>query len=1054
MKCWAGGMNDFANLQKGLAGGKRALYEDKNTEEGGHDPLADNLRGSRRVSKSRSYASSDAKGGLGTTATSSSLSSPIGPHRPSHSHEKHTQLPANTATPAVSTPAGVGQAILSGRRGDYGLEGMHMQMLPTLADPVKATLVDEEDSPAMYHDLLGLSEWRHGKFDLREIKCLMRQLLEGLQHCHQHHIIHRDITTSNLLLTKQGELQLGDFGLARGTPPTENTLWYRPPELLLGSVNYGTAVDIWCVLAELMTGKPLFNGESDKHMLDMIFRVRLTDRPIDRTAVRRPDSMTWSEAVRLPEWEKHRPERHFPRTIRNRFRGLDETGVDLLDKMLTLDPECRVTASAALEHPFFTHSTPLPCQPSDIKLPEPPRIPSDPSQPLPPLPVHMSAPHHHEEEDSIVPPIHPDEAMQMVSEVAEQADGSLSRPDGGWREEVGAGLKQGMPHHRVFCVRMRSDHCAVSAPWCPPYRHGPLCVYLADGREAGDPSAPTSVSPEEKRHIETAVLATMKQACEEGHPDETGSRRVNLGTIVEKVMDELMDRGVVVGGHPRTIIMLSAEKLLLSDVSYDGSASVVSCKWGALAGGLTREVPGELTLRFYFVRWNPFSSTTDSSASFVSADAPTTINTIALTPPPSPPPPIAHSSVQKATERRDKRRPEEPSRQSTRLLDTDFPQQQGKASSPLGSSSPFLLSANLRSAIGTPGGPTRSADTKGTARGRMHNDDGSDGEDGGDAHKRHSRPKKGDSRDATPDLVERRQDETLKRMDPNRKKMKAMLRAMREMCAHDQLVAEDQRKAVQFKEEDLQLLSQLPTPCFPDLSLMDGLLFRHALQACVVHGAAGSLEALLRETLVKPTEKDKKRLAVGEVRAMKDGKVLQWSDLSLGTLDPSCPYRDEPLSPVTEDYVPSPLVVQAVVAKAPIHIMRTLLAYNADVNARGHAGQRKMTDCKISYNTSAVGAAALWHRPDLLRFLLREAGADPSVPAIATFESEHGPPIIAPRDLLQLVCFGPPPIAAVGAQPLEVRQQQALATIEVLDAEGLIKHGGSGSGIFDINSRD
>ncbi|CEM17330.1 unnamed protein product [Vitrella brassicaformis CCMP3155] len=314
----------------------------------------------------------------------------------------------------------------------------------------QTTLLDEEDSPAMYHDLLGLSEWRHGKFDLREIKCLMRQLLEGLQHCHQHLIVHGDIRSSNLLLTKEGELKLGDFGLARPHVKSSQqahdtnrvmTLWYRPPELLLGSVNYGTAVDIWaagCILAELMTGKPLFNGESEEDLVDMIFWLCGS-----------PNSMTWSEAVRLPEWEKHRPESILPRNIRYRFRReWDKTAVDLLDKMLTLDPECRVTASAALEHPFFTHSTPLPCQPSDIKLPnrsclgtnaphQLTRIPSDPSQPLLPLPVHMSAPHHHEERDNIVPPIHPDEAMQMVSEVAEQADGSLSRPGGGWGEVFG-----------------------------------------------------------------------------------------------------------------------------------------------------------------------------------------------------------------------------------------------------------------------------------------------------------------------------------------------------------------------------------------------------------------------------------------------------------------------------------------------------------------------------------------------------------------------------------------------------------------------------------------
>ncbi|CEM34722.1 unnamed protein product [Vitrella brassicaformis CCMP3155] len=1112
-------MSDFAkNLQKGLAGGRKALYEDKNTQDGGDDP-ADNVRGSRRVSKSRSYASSDAKGGLGMTATSSSLSSPIGPHHPTHSHENHTQLPANTATPPASTPAGVGQAILGGGRGDYGLEGMHMQMLPTLTDPVKTLL-----------NAVGVSEEDYN-----------RQLVR------------------------------------------------------------------------------------------------------------------------------------------------DEHG-------------------------------------------------------------------------NIVPPIHPDEAARILSEVADQAHGSLSRPGGDWREEVAVGLKQRMPHRRFFCVRLRSATLFEAfASWCPPYVHGPLCVCLADGREARDPSAPTSVSAEEKGHFETAVVATLKQAWEDEQPDETGSRRVNLLTIAEKVLDEMI--GVVDGGHPKTIGLLSAERLLPSDVSYDGSASGVSCKWGA---------PGGLILWFYFVRWNPLSSSTDCSASFVSADAETTIITTALTPPPSPPPPIAHSSVQKATEEHagagagrasediptsischgmsdseleeackghlspkkeslsaicnlttstdeshtlsmirihlpdvgehvdrivsagadaeSRKRLEEacwkyvarftslgpggwqrvkkayqllkeegmlPNRtpvsqssgpppptpaprptttpasddQPTKLLalplapprhqqgapdvsrgiltsklqdepsgsvecatakdrsssatprpsvawcsgllegdrgsdsdgpsslpgsrdgagldkaerqlmgkmmrqrgglagregeelpddpsgvpspamdvttamrerlavleennslhsikgqlehspyfskplddlhlsdsheekaqqpchffpqpDRGLPQQQGKTSLPVGSLSPFLFPANLRSAIGTPGGPTRSADTKGTARGRMHNDDGSDGEDGGGADERHSRPKKGGSREATPEIpeelfleLERRQDDTLMRMDPSSQKMTAMLRAVRETCAHDQLVAEDQRKAVHLKE-DRQLLSQLPTPCFPDPSFLDGLLFRHALQACVVHGAAGSLEALLRETLIKPTEKDKKRLAVGEVRAKRDRKVLKWSDLILDALDASNLYRDEPLNLVTEDYVPSPLVVQAAVANAPIQIMKTLLAYNADVNARGYAGQTKATNCKISYNTSAVGAAAMCHRPDLLRFLLREARrADP-----------RAPPMIAFPDLLQLVCLGPPPIAA-GAQPSEAQQRQALSTIEVVDAEGLIKYGGSGSGIFDINCSD
>ncbi|CEL91872.1 unnamed protein product [Vitrella brassicaformis CCMP3155] len=401
-------MSDFAkNLQKGLAGGKKALYEDKSTEDGGRDSPADNLREVRRVSKSRTYASSEAKGGLGTTATSASLSSPIGPHRPMHSHENHAQLPANSASPAASTPAGVGRAILGGGRSDYGFDPMEL-----VADLVKHPAIQQ---------------------------------------------LHRTL--------------VGAAGVS----------------------------------------------EEDYN-------------------------------------------RHLVRSqLGNTF-----------------------------------------------------------------------------------PPILPDEAARMLSKVADQAHGSLSRPDGGWGEEVAVGLKQHMPHQRSFCVRLRTTLFGVSAPWCPPYTHGPLCVCLADGREAGDPSATTSVSPEEKGHFETAVRMTLKQGWDDGHPQETGSRRVNLGTIVEKVVDELMDRGVVVGGHPKTIVMLSAEKLLPSDVSYPGSASGVSCEWGTLPGGLTREVPGDLTLWFYFVRWNPLSSITDSSASFVSADAQTTIITIARTPPSSPPPPPAH----------------------------------------------------------------------------------------------------------------------------------------------------------------------------------------------------------------------------------------------------------------------------------------------------------------------------------------------------------------------------------------------------------------------------
>lgn len=102
----------------------------------------------------------------------------------------------------------------------------------------------------------------------------MQQLLCGLDHCHSRGVLHRDIKGSNLLIDNNGILKIADFGLASFYDPDQNqpltsrvvTLWYRPPELLLGATYYGTAVDLWstgCILAELYAGKPIMPGRTE-----------------------------------------------------------------------------------------------------------------------------------------------------------------------------------------------------------------------------------------------------------------------------------------------------------------------------------------------------------------------------------------------------------------------------------------------------------------------------------------------------------------------------------------------------------------------------------------------------------------------------------------------------------------------------------------------------------------------------------------------------------------------------------------------------------------------
>ena len=104
----------------------------------------------------------------------------------------------------------------------------------------------------MDHDLAGLLMTPQFRPTAPQIKCYMKQLLQGLHHCHSKGVLHRDLKGSNLLISNNGQLKIADFGLARTFSENNSqytnrviTLWYRPPELLLGSVHYGPAIDMW-----------------------------------------------------------------------------------------------------------------------------------------------------------------------------------------------------------------------------------------------------------------------------------------------------------------------------------------------------------------------------------------------------------------------------------------------------------------------------------------------------------------------------------------------------------------------------------------------------------------------------------------------------------------------------------------------------------------------------------------------------------------------------------------------------------------------------------------
>ena len=194
-------------------------------------------------------------------------------------------------------------------------------------------------------------------------KAIMLQILSGLAEIHRNGVLHRDLAPSNILINKQGILKISDFGLSRfiaspGRPLSKGvvTINYRSPEILFGAKYYSFPADIWSagvILAELLLEKTLFPGKTDVDVLVKIFNL-----------LGIPNDNNWPDAIQLPSF---RVAKGTPITsIQKKFANFSDECRDLLEKMIVLNPNNRITAEEALNHPYFKME-PLPSKKERIE---------------------------------------------------------------------------------------------------------------------------------------------------------------------------------------------------------------------------------------------------------------------------------------------------------------------------------------------------------------------------------------------------------------------------------------------------------------------------------------------------------------------------------------------------------------------------------------------------------------------------------------------------------------------------------------------------------------
>ncbi|CAG7964206.1 unnamed protein product [Penicillium nalgiovense] len=219
------------------------------------------------------------------------------------------------------------------------------------------------------HDLTGLINHPTFSLTLSHKKDLAKQMFEGLNYLHHRGVLHRDIKAANILISNRGLLKFADFGLARFFSKSRQldytnrviTIWYRPPELLLGETRYGPAVDVWsaaCVCMEMFTKKAVFPGEGGElSQMDKIYN-----------ALGTPTKTEWPDLVEMPWFHLMRPTERRKRVFEDVYRDVLTTGaMDLISSIFRYDPSQRPSAEDVLKHPYFVSEEPAPHPPIELE---------------------------------------------------------------------------------------------------------------------------------------------------------------------------------------------------------------------------------------------------------------------------------------------------------------------------------------------------------------------------------------------------------------------------------------------------------------------------------------------------------------------------------------------------------------------------------------------------------------------------------------------------------------------------------------------------------------